>query len=123
MSNVGNHDWAKPRPKPTQPLADGHSWVRCGKCNATGLYVMEVRNGRPYSRTGTVCWSCDGGGWKIRKPRRVRCPACNILTHKTAAGGVEPHIFYGRVNPTDNHVQEVYCDGQQVHLASTQEKI
>lgn len=91
MTNQSNYDWGKPKPEPTTPAGAGCSWVRCGKCSGTGLYVQAVVNGQPYSATGLDCWGCNGRGWKIRKARRVRCPECGNLVHKLADGTLEPH--------------------------------
>lgn len=79
----------------------------CNKCSGTGLYVMEVRNGRPWSRTGTTCWGCDGHGWRVPTKRRKRCPKCNMLTH-WVDGKPEPHDFHRIAGDVCEHV---YCEG------------
>ena len=94
------------KPKPEHLEGDGITVCICGKCAGTGLYVMEMRNGRPWSATGTTCWSCNGLGWKQRKPRRTRCPKCELLGHKG-----ETHEFWRRVNPDDEHLTTIVCDG------------
>lgn len=35
----------------------------CTKCAGNGIYAMEIRNGQPWSLTGTTCYKCNGRGW------------------------------------------------------------
>lgn len=57
--------------KPKPQTGEDRSVCMCRKCSGTGMYVMEIRNGRPWSATGTMCYSCAGRGWIVRyKPGR-----------------------------------------------------
>lgn len=51
----------------------------CSKCGGTGFYCMGLENGNPFSRTGFVCYPCNGTGWIERKPKRKRCKRCGLL--------------------------------------------
>lgn len=107
---MNNQDWGKPKPKPDVAVPPGHQLVTCSKCSGTGLYVMAVIDGRPWSATGTTCWSCGGTGWKVRKPRRKRCPRCRALCNVTSDGKVEPHSFYRNV---DGELKVIQCTGNE----------
>lgn len=48
---------------------------QCQKCLGTGLYVMQIIDGRPWSATGTTCWKCNGIGYVMRKTRKARVTA------------------------------------------------
>lgn len=58
----------KPKPK----VSANETVCRCRKCGGSGMYAECILDGRPYSSTGTMCWSCGGAGWIIRfKPGKA----------------------------------------------------
>jgi len=108
-SELGKMEMAQ-KPKPTAPLPAGHEYQLCNKCGGNGLYIMEVRNGRPWSSTGIQCWKCGGVGWAIKKPRRRRCPVCNMLV--TPVDGVIPPHTYNYIRKGANCAELIECQGE-----------
>lgn len=104
MAGQSTYTWATIKPKPGNKLSDGHSYRICNKCGGNGLYVMAVINEQPWSATGTKCWSCQGTGWKVVKPRRRRCPKCGFLV-EFENGATVDHEYISQVGDTFEHVK------------------
>jgi len=58
-----------PQVKPKPAVSEDKTACMCNKCAGSGVYAMEVRNGRPWSLTGTKCRPCGGRGWVVRYKR------------------------------------------------------
>ena len=62
--------------------------VSCDRChviNGQRLWVMGTENGRPYSKTGFQCWTCNNTGVRGTRQERLFTEAELARANKTAA--------------------------------------